>query len=232
MSTAHSKPSRSRKPNRSGQNDPSHGNDAGGHNGGRQAPKARQKGGAKGGSRGGSKGAPGLWLFGKHAVMAALANRERTIHRLVVAPDIAEALSAPGALREGCPKPEPQPRDRINALLSADALHQGFAAQVAPLEPPHLDQVAHDAPEDAVFMLLDGITDERNVGAILRSAAAFSVSGVIVQDRRAPEESGPLAKTACGALETVPLIRVPNLSRALEDMQKLGYWCLGLDGDG
>jgi 23S rRNA (guanosine2251-2'-O)-methyltransferase len=103
--------------------------------------------------------------------------------------------------------------------------------EVEPLEEVWLDELMTRADERAVLLVLDQVTDPHNVGAILRSAAAFGAIGIVTQDRHSPPESGALAKAASGALERVPWARVVNLARALEEIGEAGFWRIGLAGD-
>src|SRR5206468_11029142 len=116
-------------------------------------------------------------------------------------------------------------------LVPSDAPHQGVVIEVEPLEDVWLDGLLHDAPEPAVLLVLDQVTDPHNVGAILRSAAAFGAIGIVTQDRHSPPESGALAKAESGALERVPWARVVNLARALDEIGEAGFWRIGLAGD-
>jgi 23S rRNA (guanosine2251-2'-O)-methyltransferase len=119
---------------------------------------------------------------------------------------------------------------RLDALLPQGSVHQGIVVEAAPLSQPSLaDWLSEDASKP--ILLLDQVTDPHNVGAILRSAAAFDAGCVILTDRNAPAESGVMAKTASGAMEIVPLITVGNLSQALDTLKKAGYWTAGLDGE-
>jgi 23S rRNA (guanosine2251-2'-O)-methyltransferase len=166
-----------------------------------------------------------LWIYGDHAVRAALANPRRQLHRLLVAGEPPAPL--PPGLRA-----ERVDRGEIDSLLPRGAVHQGIALNAGRL--PRQDiEVLLDLPPDgkAVALMLDQVTDPHNVGAVLRSAAAFGAKGVIVQDRHAPEETGALAKAASGALETVPLMRTGNLSRALDELKEAGWWAVGLAHD-
>ena len=112
-----------------------------------------------------------------------------------------------------------------------DAPHQGVVIEVEPLEDIWLGDLLADAPERAVLLVLDQVTDPHNVGAILRSAAAFGAIGIVTQDRHSPPEGGALAKAASGALERVPWARVVNLARALEEIAEAGFWRIGLAGE-
>ena len=174
------------------------------------------------------------WLYGVHAATAAARNPERRVRRLAATPDTAPRL-AHAATEAGAPRPTVEIVDRraLDSLLPAGAVHQGVAALVEPLDDVAIDDVRDrlgDAP-DAVVVVLDQATDPRNVGAILRSAAAFGAAAVVVQDRHAPPATGVLAKAASGALELVPLVRVVNVARALDALKSAGFWCVGLDGD-
>lgn len=174
-------------------------------------------------NRPGKRGA--LWLYGRHAVRAALANPERAVRRVLIA-------RGADPLPDGAfPAAETVTREAIEAHLVSGAVHQGIAAEVAPLDQPALEDVIDRvAGRDSVRLVaLDRVTDPQNIGAVLRSAAVFGASGVILPDRHAPEETGALAKAASGALESVPLVRVTNLVRALEALKTAGFWCFGLD---
>ncbi len=178
------------------------------------------------------------WLYGSHAVRAALANPRRRVQRLLLATgDPAEetALRGLSAGHPGGPiEVESAERDKIAALLPEGAVHQGVAARVLPLPPVHLEEICDRAEglERAVLVVLDQVTDPHNVGAILRSAAAFGALAVVLTERNAPPETGALAKAASGALEAVPLVRVGNLVQALELLKQAGFWCAGLAADG
>ena len=125
-------------------------------------------------------------------------------------------------------QPERTERSRLDHLLGHDAVHQGVALLADPLAQPILAAVIE---RPGPLLVLDQITDPRNVGAILRSSAAFGVAGVIAQDRNAPDETGALAKAASGALETMPLIRAVNLARTLVALKAAGFWTIGLAAD-
>ena len=155
---------------------------------------------------------------------AALANPQRRLRRLVLTEEGEAALAAQQ------PPPWPQvherlERARLDQLLGRDAVHQGMAALADPLPQPPLTAILE---RPGPILVLDQVTDPRNVGAILRSAAAFGVAGVIVQDRHAPEETGALARAASGALETMPMIRAVNLARTLVALKAAGLWVVGL----
>jgi len=174
----------------------------------------------------------GLWLFGRHAVLQALGNKRRQVRRLLVSAPAGDALAA--LLSETCrPAPELVARAEIDRRLPPGAVHQGLALACNPLPQPDLERFLRGlSGRKATVVVLDGITDPQNVGAILRSAAAFGAAAVLTTADRAPEESGTLAKAASGALEVVPYIRETNLARALDRMKEAGFWCLGLDEAG
>jgi 23S rRNA (guanosine2251-2'-O)-methyltransferase len=169
-----------------------------------------------------------VWLHGIHAVAAALANPNRRLKRLVATEEGETAL----ALRAPLPwplAPERMERARLDHLLGRDTVHQGVALLADLLTPPALTAVlAKPGP----LLVLDQVTDPRNIGATLRSAAAFGAAGVILQERNAPEETGVMAKAASGALETVPLLRAVNLARTLVALKAAGLWVVGLDTAG
>jgi 23S rRNA (guanosine2251-2'-O)-methyltransferase len=119
----------------------------------------------------------------------------------------------------------------LGRLVPQDAPHQGVVIEVEPLDDLWLDGILQEAPDRAVLLVLDQVTDPHNVGAILRSAAAFGAIGIVTQDRHSPPESGVVAKAASGALERVPWARVVNLARALEEIGEADFWRIGLTGD-
>jgi 23S rRNA (guanosine2251-2'-O)-methyltransferase len=171
-----------------------------------------------------------LWLYGLHAVRAALANKTRRVKRAVLTACAAEEI---GKALLGRVRSETVNADAVSKLLPAGSVHQGAALQCEPLPKRDLERTL-EKPSDGrrIVVVLDQISDPHNVGAILRTAAAFSAAAVIVQDRHAPPESGVLAKAASGALDIVPYIEVVNISRALQELAKLGFWRIALAGDG
>ena len=180
--------------------------------------------GGRGSGRAG-KGATRLW--GRHAVEAALKNPARQHRKLWATREGIDSLD--GELPEDFPVEYADVID-LARLVAKDAPHQGLVLDCEPLEDLHLDEVLHEA-EDRPLLVLDQVTDPHNVGAILRSAAAFNAAAIITQDRHAPPESGSLAKAASGALEIVPWVRVVNLSRALDEIAEAGFWRIGLAGE-
>jgi len=191
-----------------------------------QQPRAPRPHGQGGGRPEAPRGT--VWLYGLHAVAAALANPGRRLRRLLLTEE------AEATLAERLPQPWPVPpervdRGRLDHLLGQDLAHQGVALLADPLAPPGLQ---HTLERPGPLIVLDQVTDPRNVGAILRSAAAFGAAAVITQDRNAPEETGALAKAASGALETVPLLRAVNIARTLIALKAADIWCVGLDTGG
>jgi 23S rRNA (guanosine2251-2'-O)-methyltransferase len=179
----------------------------------------------------------GNWVYGRHAVAAALANPARRWRRLAVLAGQegeAAALAASAAAERRGPGEAVEVLDRaaFDRLLRGDAVHQGWALEVEPLESADLEDVlrAVEVTEGrAVVIVLDQVSDPHNVGAILRSAAAFGASAVIVGEHGAPPATGALAKAASGALDSVPLVRAVNLARTLDRLKEAGFWCCGLD---
>jgi 23S rRNA (guanosine2251-2'-O)-methyltransferase len=167
------------------------------------------------------------WLYGRHAVFAALANPDRHISRLVI---VSETQELPPSCKI---KPEVLTRDALEALLPSGAVHQGIAVQALPLPDLPIEEICDRArsQNSALVVVLDQVTDPQNIGAVLRSAAVFGATAVVIQDRNAPEVTGAMAKAASGALETVPLVRVTNLARTLEKLKAAGFWCVGLDAE-
>jgi len=191
---------------------------------------ARGRGRRDSGNRPGSA----VWTYGLHAALAVAANPRRTCWRLVATEVVADRLAAVAA-ECGAERPTIEVVDRpaMEALLPPGAVHQGLAVLAEPLAEAVLDDILAPGADDwrGPVVVLDQATDPRNVGAVLRSAAAFGAAAVIVQDRHAPEATGALAKAASGALEMVPLVRATNIARTIRGLQDAGTWCLGFDAD-
>lgn len=184
--------------------------------------QARQQKAARG-KRKGSAAIPRFW--GHHAVEAALANPERTVRKIMGTRAAIERLNVDPHI----PIQYSEPSD-LGLLVPSDAPHQGIVADVLPLEDMGLAECLDNA-QGRTLLVLDQVTDPRNIGAIFRSAAAFNAAAIITQDRHAPPESGVIAKAASGALDRLPWVRVVNLARALEDMADAGYWRIAMTGD-
>ena len=161
-----------------------------------------------------------LWLWGTHAVTAAIANPHRDVLSLVATENAAK--------RAGLEDVTLQTGQEIAARLPAGAVHQGLAARVHPLKTPSLEALIETAP--ARIAVLDQLADPRNMGAVFRSAAAFGFEAIILQTRHSPPITGIVAKTAAGAIETVTEVRVVNISRTLEALADAGWLTVGLSG--
>jgi 23S rRNA (guanosine2251-2'-O)-methyltransferase len=173
---------------------------------------------------------PENWIYGLHAIEAALANPRRKLHRAVLTARAAEAL---GPKLAGRVRVEPADTEAIARLLPPGAVHQGAALSCDPIPGRDLDEVLAEPKEGRrIVLVLDQLSDPHNVGAILRTAAAFAVTAVVVQDRHAPPQSGALAKAASGAMEIVPYVEVVNIARALDKLGEAGFWRVALAGDG
>ena len=180
------------------------------HGGRTEEPLAKHTGGS-------------YWIYGRHAVTAALANPERQVSRILTT---GEALSLPRTL----PAPETVEMKEITRVAGDNAVHQGLAALVRPLETYVLEDVLHR--ESGPLLVLDQVSDPHNVGAILRSAAAFGAAAMILPKDHSATETAVMAKAACGALDIVPRILVTNLAAALRELKEHGWWIVGLDGSG
>ncbi|MEJ6008640.1 RNA methyltransferase [Novosphingobium aquae] len=188
----------------------------------------RGRAGRMQGGRGSGRASAGaVRLWGRHAVEAALKNPERNHRKLWATREGVASLD--GELPADFPVEWAQPLD-LARLVARDAPHQGLVLECDALPDVYLDEVLHGDPSRPL-VVLDQVTDPHNVGAILRSAAAFNACAILTQDRHAPPESGVVAKSASGALEVVPWIRVVNLARALEEVAEAGYWRIGLAGE-
>ena len=126
----------------------------------------------------------------------------------------------------------PADRKLLDSLVGQNAVHQGIVAKCDPLPPVDFRAFVQSVKdkEKALIVILDQVTDPHNIGAIMRSAVAFNASAVIMPEAGAPGESGTLAKSASGATELIPLIRVSNLAHAMDSLKKAEFWCVGLDG--
>src|SRR5438874_2833391 len=200
-------------------------------------PKFR-RGGGKASDRGRESGRRPAWgergaspddpviLYGWHTVAAALANPERRIRKLLLTENAERRLAEENI--DTRVAPEIVRPSQIDQQLGPDAVHQGLLAEADPLPSPDIDTLT---PEGMV-LVLDQITDPHNVGAIMRSAAAFAVKAIVTTARHSPEATGVLAKAASGALELVPLVTVQNLARALTGLNDQGFMTVGLDSHG
>jgi 23S rRNA (guanosine2251-2'-O)-methyltransferase len=171
-------------------------------------------------------GTHAYWLYGRHPVLAALGHAERRCRRLLAVEPPEQKLEH--LARERGLAVERVRRDQITPLVPGGAPHQGLALLAEPLPPVELAQACAGPLPGAPVVVLDQVTDPHNVGAILRSAAAFNARAVVMTETHGPPETGVLARAASGALDLLPLIRVGNLARALDELAELGYWRIGL----
>ncbi|MGB8400412.1 23S rRNA (guanosine(2251)-2'-O)-methyltransferase RlmB [Bradyrhizobium sp.] len=197
-----------------------------------------RRGGGKPFDKGRKSGRPPAWrdreadpdgpviLYGWHTVSAALANPQRQIRKLLLTENAARRLAEENI--DPRVTPEIVRPHAIDQRLGPDAVHQGLLAEADPLPSPDIDALT----QDGIVLVLDQITDPHNVGAIMRSAAAFSVKAIVTTARHSPEATGVLAKSASGALELVPLVTVQNLARALIALNDRGFLTVGLDSEG
>src|SRR5260370_3891456 len=197
-----------------------------------------RRGGGKAPDRGRESGRRPAWhdrdgkpdgpaiLYGWHTVEAALANPQRHIRKLLLTENAARRLADDHI--DTRVTPEIVRPSLIDQRLGPDAVHQGLLAEADPLPSPDIDTLA----QEGMVLVLDQITDPHNVGAIMRSAAAFAVKAIVTTARHSPEATGVLAKSASGALELVPLVTVQNLARALTGLNDQGFMTIGLDSQG
>ncbi len=165
-------------------------------------------------------------LYGWHTVTLALQNPARQIRKLLLTENAARRLSEDQIALPVTP--EIVRPSQIDQLLGPDAVHQGLLAEADPLPSPDIETLA----AEGIVLVLDQITDPHNVGAIMRSAAAFAVKAIVTTNRHSPEATGVLAKSASGALELVPLVTVQNLARGLTTLNERGFMTVGLDSEG
>ena len=199
--------------------------------------KRRENGGAKGnqggqgqsrakGSKGGGREGGAGWIWGAHACNAALANPKRTIHQIMMT----EAAQSRYAIPDGAPLPKIVMPGQLDKQFDGTA-HQGIAMKCAPLQWPALEDICEHAPEDALILVLDQITDPHNVGAMLRLCSAFGVSALVMQDRNAPPIAGATAKVAVGCVESVPVCLVTNIANTLYMLKTQSFMVTGLAGE-
>ena len=196
---------------------------------GPQGRGTQARGEGRGAARDAGPPAGKVRLWGRHAVTAALANPQRRPAALYATREAFGELDAPPGVQ-----PVLLAAGDLAAMVAPGAPHQGLMLDTSPLPDLALEDVLDTAGADdrRPIILLDQVVDPQNVGAVLRSAAAFDALALVTQDRHSPPESGALAKAASGALERVPWVRVVNVARARETLAERGYWRLGLDGDG
>lgn len=171
-------------------------------------------------------------IYGAHAVLAALRNPNRTCHALWaskgLSPEIEQAIKDHPSLEIYVAD-----ANELDRLVGEQSVHQGLVLKVSQLSQPYIEDILKDVPQNACVIILDQVTDPHNIGAIMRSAAAFGAIAVIQQELNAPDaNNATIAKTASGAVEEIPLVSVTNISRTMEDLKKEGFWCIGLDETG
>lgn len=170
----------------------------------------------------------GMWVYGWHAVNAALANPERVVSRIIASPQSAERLKLPN---RKLPNPHIMEAREIDRLVGSESVHQGIAAQVQPLEPYDLSDVINVENPRGPILILDQVSDPHNVGAIMRSAAAYDAVAVIMPKDHSAPETAVMAKAACGGLDVVKRVVVTNLATAMRELQEAGWWIIGLEGE-
>ena len=166
-------------------------------------------------------------LYGRHAVLSALANPKRQINKILCTKDNVEEVRKVTKIT-----PQVVEKKEIDKLFSSDAVHQGFALFCSRLEDYTLEEIIDmaETKEKCHILILDQVTDPQNVGAIIRSAVAFNTLALVMQDKNSPMENGAMAKAAAGMIEYLPVARVTNLSRAIEKLKNAGFWTVGMDG--
>ncbi len=173
-------------------------------------------------------GAGGHWVYGWHAVNAALANPERVVTRIIASLTAAEKLVLP---MRRLPTPHVMEPRELDRILGNDSVHQGIAAEVKPLEPYRIEDILNIENPRGPIVILDQVSDPHNVGAIMRSAAAYDAIAVITPKDHSAPETATMAKAASGALDIVKRIQVTNLATAMRELQAAGWWIVGLEGE-
>jgi 23S rRNA (guanosine2251-2'-O)-methyltransferase len=173
-----------------------------------------------------------VWLHGFHAVRYALENPNRRVNRLLLTRESEGEFDYETYKGDKTLRPEITDRGTIEKMIGRDTVHQGIAAFCDPLPEVHIEDILASIGERSLIVALDQVTDPHNVGAILRSAAAFGCDALIMPEKNSPPLSGVLAKAACGGLDLVPVLRVTNLVRTLEQLKENEFWCLALDAEG
>lgn len=173
-------------------------------------------------------------LYGRHVILAAIANEKRRINKIMCLrenfEDVRRAMIANDRNQSLIQVAE---KVEIDLLLPKDAVHQGFLAYVQPLENYTIEEIIEMADEKKKchVLILDQVTDPQNIGAIIRSCAAFDALALVIQDKNSPTENGAMAKASAGTIEILPICRVTNLSRAIELLKKANFWAVGMDGE-
>lgn len=168
------------------------------------------------------------WLYGKHPVIAALNNPKRKIFKIIAAGNEILSSEMTDLLKNRSIPLEIMVKHEFDSFLPKDALHQGLCAQVAFLDNCPLEKIIANH-QTKHLLILDQVTDPHNIGAIMRTSAAFDVSAVIIPEKNSCPETGVLAKSASGALDLIPIVRVVNLVSAIKLLKKNNFWIIGLD---
>ncbi len=172
-------------------------------------------------------------LYGRHPVMSVIANPNRVINKILCTKDNFDEV------KQHCLKHKINPglintvdKREIDRVVSKDAVHQGFAIYCGELEEYSLEDICilADQKQNCHVLILDQVTDPQNIGAIIRSCVAFNTLALIMQDKNSPTENGAMAKASAGMIEHLPLCRVTNLSRAIQQLKTAGFWTIGMDG--
>lgn len=174
-----------------------------------------------------------LILYGRHAVIAAVQNPQRIINKILVTKDnYDEMKSIIAKTSRNIGIVNTVDKKEIDHQLPHEAVHQGFAAHAKELESIGIDDIIVMAEDksNCNVLVLDQVTDPQNIGAIIRTCVAFDALAMIVQDKNSPVETAAMAKASVGAIETLPICRVTNLSRAIQQLQNDGFWAIGMDG--
>ena len=166
-------------------------------------------------------------IYGKHPVELAIQNPRRTIKEIYATKPTLNEMDIPRHIPV-----RPADNRLLENMVGREAVHQGVVAVCQPLSNPDLNQILRDLKDTdkALLVVLDQVSDPRNIGAILRSSVAFGASAVIIPEAGSPAETGAMAKAASGALDLIPLVRVANLARTLDTLKKADFWCVGMDG--
>ena len=175
----------------------------------------------------------GLILYGRHAVISAINNQNRRINKILCTQEnFNELKSATQKQNINQVVINVVERKEIDKILPQDAVHQGFALYCQPLENITIEDIifASNQNPKCHVLILDQVTDPQNIGAIIRSCVAFNTLALVIQDKNSPPETGAMAKAAAGMLEKLPIARVTNLSRAIQQLQEAGFWVVGMDG--
>lgn len=168
-----------------------------------------------------------LLIFGKHPVLSAIKNNKRKIEKIFLTKDNLKFLSPK---EQNLFKIEIVSNDKLNAL-TGEATHQGFAAECHKLEEKSLYELKHISDgQNSLVILLDQVTDAHNFGAIIRSCAAFKADAIIIPEHNSAKENNSTFKTSAGTLDLIDIIVHTNLNNAIIELQKMGYWIIGLDG--